>query len=99
MSFVAIVAAAALAAPVARIETGSLQGTTVDGVTAFKGVPYAAAPVGDPRWRGPQPAARWTGARDASAMGSDCVQGRMPGSPGARAAVGELPVRQHLASG
>jgi para-nitrobenzyl esterase len=85
MSLAALVAAAALAAPVApqivKVETGSLQGTTVDGVSAFKGVPYAAAPVGDLRWRAPQAAAHWTGARDASTMGPDCVQGRMPGSP------------------
>jgi para-nitrobenzyl esterase len=44
-------------------------------------VPYAAAPVGDLRWRAPRPAAPWSGARDASAMGPDCLQGRMPGSP------------------
>jgi para-nitrobenzyl esterase len=81
MSFIAFIAAAALSAPVAKIDTGALQGTTFDGVTAFKGVPYAAAPVGDLRWRAPQAAARWTGARDASTMGADCVQGRMPGSP------------------
>ena len=81
MSFIALIAAAALAAPVAKIDTGALRGTTIDGVTAFKGVPYAAAPVGDLRWRAPQPAAHWIGARDASAIGADCVQGRMPGSP------------------
>jgi len=81
MSLVALVASAALAGPVAKIDTGALQGATTDGVTAFKGIPYAAAPVGDLRWRAPRPAAPWTGARDASAMGPDCVQGRMPGSP------------------
>jgi para-nitrobenzyl esterase len=81
VSFIALVAAAAVAAPVAKIDTGALQGTTSGGVIAFKGVPYAAAPVGALRWRAPQPAVRWTGARDASTMGADCVQGRMPGSP------------------
>lgn len=81
MSVVALMAAAALAAPVARVETGTLQGMTSDGVTAFKGVPYAAAPVGDLRWRATKPAAPWQGIRDASKLGPDCVQGRMPGSP------------------
>lgn len=81
MSFVALMAAAALASPVAKVETGKLQGVTTEGVTAFKGVPYAAAPVGDLRWRAPKPAAAWPGTRDASKFGPDCVQGRMPGSP------------------
>ena len=69
------------AALVAKVETGSLQGITSDGITAFKGVPYAAAPVGDLRWRAPKPAAAWQGVRNASKLGPDCVQGRMPGSP------------------
>ncbi|MBO9547444.1 carboxylesterase family protein, partial [Caulobacter sp.] len=81
MSLTVLLAAAALAGPVARVEAGALRGVTADGVTAFKGVPYAAAPVGDLRWRAPRPAARWSGTRDASAKGADCVQGRMPGSP------------------
>ena len=82
MSLVFLAAmAAVLAAPVARVETGALRGVTAEGVTAFKGVPYAAAPVGDLRWRAPRPAAPWSGARDASALGPDCLQGRMPGSP------------------
>ncbi len=81
MSLLAFVAAAALAGAVAQIDTGSLQGATVEGVTAFKGIPYAAAPVGDLRWRAPKPAAVWTGTRDASKISPDCVQGRMPGSP------------------
>lgn len=81
MSLVALLAAASVVAPTAKIDTGALSGTTADGVTAFKGVPYAAAPVGDLRWRAPKPAAKWSGIRDASKLGPDCVQGRMPGSP------------------
>lgn len=81
MSIIVLMAAAALAAPVAKVETGALQGVTADGVTAFKGVPYAAAPVGELRWRAPKPAASWSGTRDASRLAPDCVQGRMPGSP------------------
>jgi para-nitrobenzyl esterase len=81
MSLIVLMAAAAIVAPIAKIDTGALQGATTDGVTAFKGVPYAAAPTGDLRWRAPQHALSWSGVQDASAMKPDCIQGRMPGSP------------------
>ena len=56
------------------IETGKIKGSVQDGVLSFKGIPYAAAPVGDLRWRPPQPAAKWSGVRDATAYGHDCMQ-------------------------
>src|SRR5690606_25498606 len=62
---------------VARIETGDLKGVQTGDVIAFKGVPYAAPPVGDLRWRAPQPAAKWQGVRDALAHGAICMQ-KMP---------------------
>src|SRR5512134_3550783 len=52
--------------PVVRVETGELQGVADDGVAAFKGIPFAAPPVGELRWRPPQPAAPWTGVRQAT---------------------------------
>jgi para-nitrobenzyl esterase len=78
-------AAPSQAPPVVRVETGELQGAVDDGVASFKGIPFAAAPVGDLRWRPPQPAAKWTGVRQAVDFGADCMQGRFgpPPAPGA----------------
>ncbi len=75
--------------PVVRVESGELQGVVDDGVASFKGIPFAAPPVGGLRWRPPQPAARWTGVRQAAEFGADCMQGRFgptppPGAPPAR---------------
>jgi para-nitrobenzyl esterase len=75
------------APPVVRVESGELQGVVDDGVASFKGVPFAAPPVGDLRWRPPQPAAKWTGVRQAADFGTNCMQGRFgpPPPPGAPA--------------
>lgn len=63
---------------VVKVESGQLQGVVQDGVLAFKGVPFAAPPVGDLRWRPPQPAAKWSGIRSAAAYGHDCAQKPFP---------------------
>ena len=62
-----------------KIETGKLKGATADGVASFKGIPFAAPPVGDLRWRPPQKAASWTGVRNATSFGADCMQKPFPG--------------------
>ena len=64
----------ALERPVVKLETGSLQGVIEDNMQIFKNIPYAAAPVGDLRWRPPQPAPSWSGLRDASQFGDACPQ-------------------------
>src|SRR5512134_702304 len=70
---------------VVRVENGELQGAVDDGVASFKGIPFAAPPVGDLRWRPPQPAARWTGVRQAAEFGANCMQGRFGPPPAAGA--------------
>jgi para-nitrobenzyl esterase len=59
-----------------RTAHGVLQGVeSADGkVRTFKGIPYAAPPVGPLRWKAPQPAAAWTGARQATEYGARCMQ-------------------------
>jgi len=61
----------------AKTDQGKVHGKTInDGkVKAFLGLPYAAAPVGDLRWKTPQPPAKWKGERDATSFGSHCAQG------------------------
>ena len=63
-----------------QIAHGWLQGGQgkLDGVQVFKGIPFAAPPVGDLRWEMPQPAAYWSGMRDATQWGANCVQNPAP---------------------
>lgn len=60
--------------PVAQVESGRLQGALEFGMQVFKNIPYAAPPVGELRWRPPQPAISWSGVRDASKFGPSCPQ-------------------------
>jgi para-nitrobenzyl esterase len=60
--------------PVIATDDGPVRGTTVGKVQAFRGIPYAAAPVGDLRWRAPQPHGGWQGVLDASNFGAHCPQ-------------------------
>src|SRR5262245_23879931 len=59
-----------------KTDAGVISGApaSTSGVRAFKGIPFAAPPVGELRWRAPQPVAKWTGVRSADTFGKVCVQ-------------------------
>jgi para-nitrobenzyl esterase len=69
---------AAAGTNVVRTETGLIRGLEQGKVRTFRGIPYAAAPTGENRWRSPQPAAKWPGVRDATAYAKACAQGEFP---------------------
>lgn len=61
--------------PIVKVTGGEISGRMIPGKGAvFKGIPFAAPPVGDLRWRDPAPVKPWTGVRDAAAFGSSCAQ-------------------------
>ncbi|MEQ1864603.1 MAG: carboxylesterase family protein [Micropepsaceae bacterium] len=66
-------APAAIAQPVAT-ESGLVEGVQEGAIQVFKGIPYAAPPVGELRWRAPQPAPAWRGARSTVAFSPICPQ-------------------------
>ncbi|MGK5683589.1 carboxylesterase/lipase family protein [Actinoplanes sp. URMC 104] len=67
-------ASAAPSGPVVRTADGPVRGVAGDGYRTFLGLPYAAPPVGELRWRPPRPVQRWTAVREATAKQADCAQ-------------------------
>ena len=57
-----------------KIANGTLEGAPDNGVRGFKGIPFGAPPVGDARWKPPQPVQNWQGVRDAKKFGPRCMQ-------------------------
>lgn len=68
--------------PLATTQYGVLEGVCESGVNVFKGVPFAAPPVGENRWRAPQPLQPWQGVRSAKKFGDDPMQGNPFGDMG-----------------
>src|SRR6185295_8117578 len=60
------------------VDGGQLRGTTAGGVRVFKGIPFAAPPVGALRWKAPQPVAAWSDVRVADRFGAQCMQQPYP---------------------
>jgi len=61
------------------IDSGKVQGRIEGSVVSFKGIPFASPPVGENRWRAPQPVHPWTDVRPAMEYGPDCMQNPFPG--------------------
>ena len=62
--------------PIVRTASGPIQGAIEKDLAVFRGLPYAAPPVGDQRWREPQPVQPWSAVRQASTAGASCPQKR-----------------------
>ena len=75
LSAMAPFAVAAIQEPV-RLESGLVSGTASQaaGIRAFKGIPFAAPPTGNLRWRAPQPAPHWSGVLEANRFSAICPQ-------------------------
>ena len=59
---------------IVQIDAGKIQGATTQDVIAFKGIPFAKPPVGDLRWKAPQPVSSWDGIKQTTEYGHDCMQ-------------------------
>src|ERR1700756_6036637 len=73
--FTSLVAVAGSSAPQVKTRLGTVEGKDDGKVKTFLGIPYAAPPVGNLRWKAPAPAAKWKGTREATSFGSRCMQG------------------------
>ena len=60
-----------------NIDSGPIEGKADGDVRIFLGIPYAAPPVGDLRWKAPAPAMKWTDPRKTTEFGSHCMQGKL----------------------
>ena len=80
------IAVSAAASDPIRLDTGLITGVTGNSpeVRVYKGIPFAAPPIGDLRFRAPQPPAKWEGTRKADQFGSMCMQGGARGGRGGK---------------
>ena len=74
----------------AAVTGGSVEGVLANGIVSFKGIPFAAPPIGDLRWKAPQPVSPWSGVKKADAFAVKCMQDTsMSGIFGGPPGVGE----------
>lgn len=71
----------------AKVTGGAVSGVVNDGISVFKGIPFAAPPVGDLRWKAPAPVKAWSGVKQADAFAKACMQA--PNTQGNTAPVSE----------
>lgn len=76
-----------------QIDSGKIQGQVDNNVASFKGIPFAAPPLGALRWKAPQPALAWDGIKTATQYGHDCMQEPFPSDA---APLGTLPAEDCL---
>src|SRR5882757_7652299 len=69
-----MVAATPATAAQVRTQSGVVAGSTEDGIAAYKGIPFAAPPVGENRWRDPVPVTPWSAVKQATVYGPNCPQ-------------------------
>lgn len=74
LSTLVLLSSACAHAQVVRVDGGSIRGKEWNGSHLFRGIPFAAPPVGELRWRPPQPVIPWKGVREASDQPASCVQ-------------------------
>ena len=86
LAFIVVVALSALspvpssaADTTAKVEGGLVQGVAESGLAVYKGIPFAAPPIGDLRWKAPRPLIGWSGVRNAVRFAPACMQSM--GSP------------------
>src|SRR4029079_17458722 len=76
---IALACATLIAAPESiAVDGGQIAGTSADGVRAYKGIPFAAPPMGDLRWKPPAAVIAWTGVKKADTFGPPCIQQPYP---------------------
>ena len=61
-----------------KVDGGLISGIAAEGVRGYKGIPFAAPPIGDLRWKAPRPVVAWEGVRQCDAFGPECPQSPYP---------------------
>src|SRR5438876_7162089 len=61
-----------------RVDGGLISGTAAEGIRSFKGIPFAAPPIGELRWKAPRPVVAWEGVRQCDSFGPECPQALYP---------------------